>query len=374
MALATRELARYKVDIAVLNETGFAEQGQLEDAAADYTFFWSGHIKAEQCDAGIVFAIQKDMVGRLPCLPHGINDRQISLRLPLPRDKFTTIISAYTSPPLRAPTKQSTFASRSCTSSWWLCHGDNNAHVGTDHATSYELTHRLDNLPVADGDRAVENRWCQSTALDFLGRTHHQQQDSFDDKNAAIHTLLTEKKHLHKAYGKHFNTQNLIPLPTPPPVLIATAHSPHASALSLTCESIAKYMRNHCLEHPATAKITASTALSALAHSLTGWAYSVTCASLTVDKIDNPCTPYTPDILTATDTATTNTMNDNPPALSISPAHTAPTTSPLPSACSVTCEPIARRLMNQCLGLQNTVSGPTSTALTAPAHSQTTWA
>ncbi|VDL89167.1 unnamed protein product [Schistocephalus solidus] len=41
-ALVARELARYKVDIAALNETRFSEQGQLEEVGAGYTFFWSG--------------------------------------------------------------------------------------------------------------------------------------------------------------------------------------------------------------------------------------------------------------------------------------------------------------------------------------------
>ncbi|VDL93348.1 unnamed protein product [Schistocephalus solidus] len=58
---------------------------------------------------------------------------------------------------------------------------------------------------------------------------------------------------------------------------------------------------------------------------------------------DYPCTPSAPAILTAT--ATPTTMNAMPQPLPISPAHTAPTTHA--SAWSVTCESIARRLMNQ---------------------------
>ncbi|VDM05111.1 unnamed protein product [Schistocephalus solidus] len=80
-ALVARELARYKVDIAALSETRFSEQGQLE--------------QAERCNAGDAFAIRNDIVGSLPCLPQGINDRLMSLRLPLREDKFATIISAY---------------------------------------------------------------------------------------------------------------------------------------------------------------------------------------------------------------------------------------------------------------------------------------
>ncbi|BHF60852.1 hypothetical protein SprV_0100382100 [Sparganum proliferum] len=91
------ELARQKVDIAALSETRFSEQDQLEEVGAGYTFFWSGRPRAERRDAGVAFAIRNDIVGRLPCLPQGINDHLISLRLPLRGGKFTTIIIAYAS-------------------------------------------------------------------------------------------------------------------------------------------------------------------------------------------------------------------------------------------------------------------------------------
>ncbi|BHF82588.1 hypothetical protein SprV_0802572700 [Sparganum proliferum] len=93
--LVARELARYKVDIAALSETRFHEQGQLEEVGVGYTSFWSGRPRAERRDAGVAFAIRNDIVGRLPCLPQGINDRLMSLRLPLWGGKFATIISAY---------------------------------------------------------------------------------------------------------------------------------------------------------------------------------------------------------------------------------------------------------------------------------------
>nr|VZI50929.1 unnamed protein product [Spirometra erinaceieuropaei] len=102
-AQVARELARYKVDIAALSETRFSEQGQLEEVGVGYTFFWSGRPKAERRDAGVAFAIRNDIVGRLPCLPQGINDRLMSLRLPLRGGgKFATIISAY-APPMSNP-------------------------------------------------------------------------------------------------------------------------------------------------------------------------------------------------------------------------------------------------------------------------------
>ncbi|VDL88465.1 unnamed protein product [Schistocephalus solidus] len=48
-ALVAQELARYKVEIAVLSETRFSEQGQLEEVGAGYTFFWSGRATRRWC-------------------------------------------------------------------------------------------------------------------------------------------------------------------------------------------------------------------------------------------------------------------------------------------------------------------------------------
>nr|VZI50085.1 unnamed protein product [Spirometra erinaceieuropaei] len=93
--LVAREIARYKVDIAALSETRFSEQGQLEEVGAGYNFFRSGRPKAERRDAGVASTIRNDIVGRLPSLPQGINDRLMSLRLPLWGGKSATIISAY---------------------------------------------------------------------------------------------------------------------------------------------------------------------------------------------------------------------------------------------------------------------------------------
>ncbi|VDL98443.1 unnamed protein product [Schistocephalus solidus] len=91
---AARELALYEVDIAAISETRFSEHGQLEEVGAGYAFFWSGRPKSERRDTGVTFAI-RNIVGRLPCLPQGINNCLMSLRLPLRGDKFATIISAY---------------------------------------------------------------------------------------------------------------------------------------------------------------------------------------------------------------------------------------------------------------------------------------
>ncbi|VDL90713.1 unnamed protein product [Schistocephalus solidus] len=142
-ALVARELARYKVDIAALSETRFSEQGQLEEVGAGYTFFWSGRPKAERHDAGVAFAIRSDIVGRLPCLPQGINDRLMSLRLPLRGDQFATIISAYAPPMTSSNAAKDKFDEdlhallvTVLKVDNLIVLGDFNARVGTDHAGS----------------------------------------------------------------------------------------------------------------------------------------------------------------------------------------------------------------------------------------------
>ncbi|BHF82812.1 hypothetical protein SprV_0802595100 [Sparganum proliferum] len=103
-ALIAREQARYKVDIIALKETRFSEQGQLEEVGAGYTFFWSGRPRTERRDAGVAFTIRNDIVGRLPCLPQGINHRLMSLRFPLWGGEITTHASIY-APPMSSPTE-----------------------------------------------------------------------------------------------------------------------------------------------------------------------------------------------------------------------------------------------------------------------------
>nr|VZI43935.1 unnamed protein product [Spirometra erinaceieuropaei] len=70
-----------------------------------------------------------------------------------------------------------------------------------------------------------------------------------------------------------------INLPLPPstlavwtrsaPVLLTSAPSPHTSAWSVTCESIAQRLANQCLEHQPTLAASASTDRTASAHSAT---------------------------------------------------------------------------------------------------------
>ena len=95
-ALIASELARYNVDIVALSETRLAGEGELCERGQGYTFFWSGREPEERREAGVGFAVRSMLVSKLAGPPKGINDRLMTLRLPLDYGKkFATLVSAY---------------------------------------------------------------------------------------------------------------------------------------------------------------------------------------------------------------------------------------------------------------------------------------
>ena len=93
--LVAAELKCYNINIRALNETRLAEEGQLPEVGAAYTFFWIGKRTDERREAGVGFAIKMKLVKQLAGPPKGINDRLMSVRLPLQQKRFATIISVY---------------------------------------------------------------------------------------------------------------------------------------------------------------------------------------------------------------------------------------------------------------------------------------
>ena len=94
-ALIGSELARYNFDIAALSETQLAE-GELCERGAGYTFFWSGRGSEKQREARVGFALKMTLVGKLAGLPKGVNDRLMTMKLPLSFGrKHVSIVSAY---------------------------------------------------------------------------------------------------------------------------------------------------------------------------------------------------------------------------------------------------------------------------------------
>ncbi|XP_035699628.1 craniofacial development protein 2-like [Branchiostoma floridae] len=141
-ALVARELARYNIDIAALSETRLPGEGQLSELGGGYTFYWSGRSEKERREAGVGFAIKTDLVSKLASLPRGINDRLMTLKLPLGQNKNVTIISVY-APTMTNPqeTKDKFYEeldhliSSIPIAEKVIILGDLNARVGTDHQT-----------------------------------------------------------------------------------------------------------------------------------------------------------------------------------------------------------------------------------------------
>ena len=73
-AIIGLELNRYNVDIAVLCESGLAEEGSLKDDSCGYTFYWSGLPETERRMHGECFAIRNDIAKNLPNLPKAVNE------------------------------------------------------------------------------------------------------------------------------------------------------------------------------------------------------------------------------------------------------------------------------------------------------------
>ena len=92
-ALVALEMNRYNVDIAALSETKLPGYDSLEDHG--YIFFWSGRSTQERREAGVGFAVRKEIAKMLDEKPVPINDRIMTMRLPLQRKMYATLISVY---------------------------------------------------------------------------------------------------------------------------------------------------------------------------------------------------------------------------------------------------------------------------------------
>jgi len=93
-AIVAQELKRFNIAIAALSETRLPGSTQLTEHGAGYTFFCSGRPDGEPRHAGVGFAIQNRYLSLLDSVPHGVNERLMTLRLNL-KSGYVTLISAY---------------------------------------------------------------------------------------------------------------------------------------------------------------------------------------------------------------------------------------------------------------------------------------
>ncbi|XDV49726.1 hypothetical protein PO909_018920 [Leuciscus waleckii] len=152
-ALISEELKRYNVDIAGLIETRLLGEGSLKEERGGYTFFWRGYPPGNKHQHGVGMAIKNSL---LPCLtetPIGVSERLMTLRIPLAKARYATLLSAY------APTLPS----------------DDSVKDGF-----YQL---LDD----------------TLQLDSIGYKTRKHQDWFDENSDAIMSMLETKRRAYRA-------------------------------------------------------------------------------------------------------------------------------------------------------------------------------
>ena len=96
-ALIACELARYDIDMAALSETRLPDEGSLVEMWTGYTFYWSGLHTVARSIHGVGFAVRTALLQNTQESPIAIDERLMTLRLPLAKNRFATFVSVYSS-------------------------------------------------------------------------------------------------------------------------------------------------------------------------------------------------------------------------------------------------------------------------------------
>ena len=94
-ALIALELERYKIDMAALSETRLSGEGSLTEDGGGYTFYWKGHPEGQPRHHGVGLAIRNELMAKIVEAPTFINERLLTLRIPLVKGEHVTVISCY---------------------------------------------------------------------------------------------------------------------------------------------------------------------------------------------------------------------------------------------------------------------------------------
>ena len=94
-ALIACELARYNIDIAALSETRLPVEGSLVEMGNGYTLFWSGLPTVARHIHGVGFAAKTALLQSTQESPIAIDERLVTLWLPLAKNRFATFVSVY---------------------------------------------------------------------------------------------------------------------------------------------------------------------------------------------------------------------------------------------------------------------------------------
>ena len=89
------ELARYNIDIAAHSETRLPDKGSLVEIETGYTFFRSGLPTVARHIHGVGFAARTALLQSTQESPIAIDERLMTLQLPLATNRFATFVSVY---------------------------------------------------------------------------------------------------------------------------------------------------------------------------------------------------------------------------------------------------------------------------------------
>ncbi|KAK3509681.1 hypothetical protein QTP70_008422 [Hemibagrus guttatus] len=237
------ELAKYRIDIAALCETRFPESGSLNDL--DYTFFWSGKPDGEKREAGVGFAIRKDIVSSVyaPTLTNTdekkeafYNQLACTLRqvphtdkLILMGDLNARIGSDYDKWPLRDERKTTWMHPRS--KHWHMIDFIITSKQGSkkpsklniaklnaiDHRESLarDMNDAIDKLDVEEGS-SVDQEWTAlqqvvfNTTKTSLGKPNRRHQDWFDPDDQKLLKLLNNRDQAHQKVLQSRSTRSTV--------------------------------------------------------------------------------------------------------------------------------------------------------------------
>ena len=101
-ALIACELARYNIDIAALSEARLLDEGSFVKIGTGYTFFWSCLPTVARRIHDVGFAVWTALLQSTQESPIAIDERLMTLRLPLANNRFVTFVSVY-SPTFDSP-------------------------------------------------------------------------------------------------------------------------------------------------------------------------------------------------------------------------------------------------------------------------------
>ena len=116
----------------------FQASGSLN--VLEYTFYWSGKPNGKRREAGVGFAIKRDIVAKLTEMPHPVIDRIMTMGILLTKDRNATIVSAYAPTMTNPEGNKETFYSQLKgtlinipSTNKLLLIGDVNAMIGREH-------------------------------------------------------------------------------------------------------------------------------------------------------------------------------------------------------------------------------------------------